>query len=102
VGSLSEQERNELERLLGKVTEDIEAQGGERIRLLNGQLVRLSYGFDEQLGYRRAQVTLGMPERERAIWAGFLAAAEPFVNPKRIPYAVRELWAARPTLEPVL
>ncbi len=33
MGSLSEQERKELERLLGKVTEDIEAQGGERIRL---------------------------------------------------------------------
>ena len=102
MGSLSEQERNELERLLGKVTEGIEAQGGERIRLLNGQLVRLPHGFDEQLGYRRAQVTLGMPERERAIWAGFLATAEPFENRKRIPYAARELWAARATLEPVL
>ena len=102
MGSPSEQERNELERLLGKVTEDIEAQGWERIRLVNGQLVRFSYGFDEQLGYRRAQVTLGMPERERAIWAGFLATAEPFENPKRIPYAERVRWAARATLEPVL
>jgi len=78
----------ELLRLLESAAA-AEKQADIRVRLLNGQLVRLAFELDDDYGFQRAKVSLDTPRSEQAIIAALIALEGRRIENTRVRRAVR-------------
>src|SRR3712207_1047321 len=91
----------DTQELLGLLesTSAAEKDAGIRVRLPNGQLVRLFFELDDDYGFQSAKVSLDTPRSEQAIIAALIALTGRRIESTRVRRAVRAAKLSRHLLQ---